>query len=137
MKANLKKISLALFCIYLVAVAALCFLRPSSLPEMNIKTFLGLPIDKVLHFLMFLPYPAIAYIAFRPENRRKWLHLLVLLAVFAAGIGLAMTTEKLQGLSEYRAYEVTDFYADILGMECCTIATALYIIFRRDKKDNR
>lgn len=136
MKLEGRYIWIGILCAYFAAVMVLCLIRPEYIPDVEIRIW-NIPADKILHFLMFLPYPAIAYIAFRPENRRKWLHLLVLLAVFAAGIGLAMTTEKLQGLSEYRAYEVTDFYADILGMECCTIATALYIIFRRDKKDNR
>ena len=60
---------------------------------------------------------------------------MVLFAVFATGIGLAMGTEQLQGLSEYRSYEIEDFYADILGMECSTFLTALCIIFRKDRKN--
>lgn len=60
---------------------------------------------------------------------------MVLFAVFAIGIGLAMGTEQLQSLSEYRSYEVEDFYADIFGMECSAFLTALYIIFRKDRKN--
>ena len=86
MKANLKKISLALFCIYLVAVAALCFLRPSSLPEMNIKTFLGLPIDKVLHFLMFLPYPVLSGMSFMDREYPLPRNIFILLVIGRAHV---------------------------------------------------
>ena len=132
MKLGGRYIWIGILCVYFATVLVLCLIRPEYIPDAEIRIW-GIPADKILHFLMFLPYPVIAYTAFRPESGRKWLHLLVLLAVFAVGIGLAMATEKLQGLSEYRAYEVTDFYADVLGMECCSIATALYIIFRKEK----
>ena len=114
----------------------LCLMRPGTIPEMSSELW-GIPMDKIAHFLMFFPYPVIAYITFKPDDRRNWPHLLVLLAVFSTGIGLAMGTEKLQGLSEYRSYEVTDFYADVLGMELSTFLVALYIIFRKKRKDYR
>ena len=80
---------------------------------------------------MFFPYPIIAYRTFRPAFSSRWAHLLVLAAIFAAGTGIAMGTERLQGMSEYRSFEMEDFYADILGMECSAVITALCIIFRK------
>jgi VanZ family protein len=119
-----------LLCVYFAAVLCLCLFRPENLPEMN-QVFLGIPIDKVAHFLMFLPYPVLAYLTFRPEDGRRRIRLIVLLSVFAMGIALAMGTEKLQGLSEYRSFEIEDFYADVLGMECSAFIMALLIIFRK------
>lgn len=130
MKLERRHIWFGILCVYFAAVLLLCLLRPESFPEASIYIW-GIPLDKIAHFLMFLPYTVIAYIAFKPESERKWIHLLVLLAVFAAGILLAMGTEKLQGLSEYRSYEITDFYADVFGMECSAFLTFLYIIFKK------
>ena len=129
-----RTISLILFCIYIIAVAYLCFAKPEDMPSVEIS-FFGLPIDKVAHFLMFLPYPCIAYTAFMPAECGRTRHLMVLIAVLAAGTGLAMGTERLQGLSEYRSYEIGDFYADVIGMAVSGIITAVYIITRKDKTD--
>lgn len=124
-----------ILCVYFAAVLFLCLMRPESIPQISLDLW-GIPTDKAAHFLMFFPYPVIAYITFRPESNRKVLHLMVLIAVFATGIGIAMGTEQLQGLSEYRSYEITDFYADVLGMECSAFLTALFIIFRKERKHN-
>ena len=127
---------MGILCVYFAAVMFLCLMRPGTIPEMSSELW-GIPMDKIAHFLMFFPYPVIAYITFKPDDRKNWPHLLVLLAVFAIGIGLAMGTEKLQGLSEYRSYEVTDFYADVFGMECSAFLVILYIFFRKKSKDYR
>lgn len=130
MKLGRRHIWLGILCVYFIAVLFLCLIRPESIPEASIDLW-GIPMDKIAHFLIFLPYPFIAYLAFKPRNHKKWLHLLVLLAVFTAGLFLAIGTEKLQGLSEYRSYEITDFYADVFGMECSTFLTAICIILRK------
>ena len=52
-----------LFGLYLVAVAVLCFARfPES--EDVPKSLLGIPMDKIVHFLMFFPFPVLTYLAF-------------------------------------------------------------------------
>ncbi len=134
MKLKRRHIWAAVLCCYFAAVLTLCLARPEHTAFLN-KSLWGIQMDKIGHFLMFLPYPVIAYIAFRPETGKRWRHILVLLAVFGAGVGLAMGTEQLQGLSDYRSYEIEDFYADVLGMECSAFVTALYIIFKKDKTD--
>lgn len=130
MKLERRHIWYGILCVYFAAVLLLCLIRPESLPEAGLDLW-GIPLDKIAHFLMFFPYPVIAYIAFKPESKRKWIHLLILFAVFTAGLFLAIGTEKLQGLSEYRSYEITDFYADVFGMECSAFLTFLYIIFKK------
>ena len=134
MKANLKKISLALFCIYLAAVAALCFLRPSSLPEMNIKTFLGLPIDKVLHFIMFFPYPVLSGLSFMYRRFSLGRNFLILLVLTIAGAGLAYGTEVIQRETGYRSYDMGDYIADMAGMAAGAILTLIFIIIQKTRK---
>lgn len=134
MKANMKKISLVLFCIYLAAVAALCFLRPSSLPEMDIRTFLGLPIDKVLHFLMFLPYPVLSSMSFMGREYPLPRNIFILLVLAVVGIGMAYGTELIQAQTGYRAYEMADFYADMTGIATGSMTVLAYLIHIRLKK---
>ena len=83
MEGRYKKIYIAIFCAYLAAVGLLCFLRPSSLPEMEVKTFLGIPIDKILHFIMFLPYPILAGLVFirRDSTAAYFIAMLMIIAV--------------------------------------------------------
>ncbi|MBO5815184.1 MAG: VanZ family protein [Bacteroidales bacterium] len=132
MKHRKRYIWAVILCCYFAAVIFLCLARPQHIPAVQTMIW-GIPTDKIAHFLMFLPYPVIAYIAFRPSGERKWAHLLVLTAVFAVGIGMAIGTERLQGLADYRSYEIEDFYADVFGMECSSLITALYIIIKKHK----
>lgn len=133
MKLRKRYIWILVLCVYFAAVMALCLIKPYPIPELS-REIWGIPLDKIVHFLMFFPYPIIAYIAFKPEDGRKWQHLLVLFALFTVGIGLAIGTEHLQGLTKHRSYDINDFYADVLGMECSAFLTALYILFRRSKR---
>ncbi len=131
MKRHTKIIWAALLIVYMAAVAYLCFMKPDDMPEIRPDLW-GIPIDKVVHFAMFFPFPALAYATFMPAGHRKFRHLLVLAVVSFAGVGLAMGTEHLQGLSEYRSYEIKDFYADALGMGCSAILTAVYILTKKN-----
>jgi len=130
MRLRKRHISLIAFCVYIAAVAYICFSKPEALPDFRPDLF-GIPFDKIVHFLMFTPYPPLAYLAFRPSDEKKWLHLAILTVIFFTGTGLAMGTEKLQGFSEYRSFEMEDFYADVLGMEFSTLITAIFIIFKK------
>ena len=122
------------FCIYLAAVGVLCFIRPSSLPEMEIKTFLGLPIDKVLHFLMFLPYPVLSGLVFINREQKIPGITAIMLILAITGIGVAYGTEMIQAQTEYRSYEIADFYADLTGITAGTVLAASYVAYTRLKK---
>ena len=64
-------ISRILFAVYLVAVAVLCFGNFQSSEDVP-KDLWGLPMDKVVHFLMFFPLPVLAYLAFdRYQAKRR------------------------------------------------------------------
>ena len=134
MKGHLRILYIAAFCIYLVAVGVLCFIRPSSLPEMDVKTFLGLPIDKVLHFLMFLPYPVLSGLVFINKDQKLSAAATIMLILAITGIGVAYGTEMIQSQTGYRSYEIADFYADMTGIAAGIILAASYIAYTRLKK---
>ncbi len=106
-------------------------MKPDGLPEMS-PCILGIPMDKVAHFIMFFPFPILSYQAFMPDTPKKGVHLLVLLVLFTAGLGLAAGTEQIQGLLGYRSEDVKDFYADFIGISSSTVLTMVYILIKRD-----
>ena len=134
MEGRYKKIYIAIFCAYLAAVGLLCFLRPSSLPEMEVKTFLGIPIDKILHFIMFLPYPILAGLVFirRDSTAAYFIAMLTIIAV--TGICISYGTEVIQAHTGYRSYEIADFYADLTGIATGSMTAMAYFICTRLKK---
>lgn len=133
MKPDIKKLSIPVFCLYLTAVALICFLKPSSLPEVDIKTFLGLPIDKCLHFLMFLPYPVLASMVFMRDSNGFFINIVTLVILMMVGTGISYGTELIQAQTGYRSYEIADFYADVIGIATGSVAVAAYLIHTRLK----
>ena len=134
MKGGLKKLYIAAFCIYMAAVALLCFMNPSQLPEMEVKTFLGLPIDKVFHFLMFLPYPILSSLSFITRGTGTSKNMTILIVLIILGIGISYGTEVIQAHTGYRSYDLGDFYADMTGIAAGTIFTVVYIAYTKLKK---
>lgn len=102
-----------IFALYVCAVLFCCFWRFESLPEVG-RSFLGIPADKVVHFIMFLPWPALAWLAF-PRNRG-------IAAIFLSGCVFAALTEAGQSLTSYREGDTLDLLADILGLTVGCIA---------------
>ncbi len=88
------------FCVYIAAILVLCLMKPDDLPQPEIYLF-GLPVDKVVHFLMFLPFPVLVYMMFFEETRKKWQELLILAGGMALGLCAAFGTEFLQSLTQY------------------------------------
>lgn len=134
MKGRLKNIYAAAFCIYLIAVGVLCFISPSNLPEMDIKTFLGIPIDKILHFLMFLPYPILAGMVFIRSDCSLGCGTAILAVLAMTGIGISYGTEVIQAHTGYRSYEIGDFIADMTGIAAGSILVFTYLTYIRLKK---
>ncbi len=134
MKGRLKKTYIIVFCIYLAAVGVLCFMNPSDIPEIGLQTFLGIPIDKILHFLMFLPYPILAGLSFMNSRIGLIRNLIILTAIIITGIGVSYGTEVIQSHTEYRSYEINDFYADLTGIATGSLLAAAYITYTTLKK---
>lgn len=127
---NIKRISLVLFCVYITAVILLCIIRTNNIPELP-PSFLGIPIDKVAHFLMFLPFVILSYSSFSPTEKGFLRKLSVLGIFLLLGFIFAFATEKLQATTGYRSYEVLDLVADGAGLICGSIITLGYIIKKR------
>ena len=100
-------------------VAAVMFLILFDFSDINMSevptTILGVPTDKIAHFLMFLSFPIIIGI-YRIYHRRIKLlqHNIVILTL---GVAFAITTELLQlSLTSYREFDMYDIVADICGI---------------------
>lgn len=127
---GLKKrhMAILLFAIYLAAVAYLCFLKPGSIPTLP-QFIYGIPTDKIIHFIMFLPYPLLAFISFRPDRGGLKAKFIVFAAILAAGAAMAMGMERLQ-IAAGRNYDIMDFYANLAGMAAGAAITTVFILTR-------
>jgi VanZ family protein len=118
------------FCLYIAALCYLCFARPDGVPSIEIN-FFGIPIDKVVHFLMFLPFPFLAFKAFESENLKNGRHIILFLGITAAGAALATLTEFIQGYLTYRSEDTYDLLSDYMGLSTGVVVLIIYLIFRR------
>ena len=110
-----------LFFLYLAAVAFLCFMHVDKLPEVQ-KFILGIPTDKIAHFLMFLPFPILAYLAYDHLTNTLSHAFLFALATLIVGVLMAYGTEYVQGKLPYRSMDINDFKADALAIALSTVA---------------
>lgn len=104
------------FYLYLIAIAVLCFGKFSSLPSVS-NTILGIPTDKVVHFLMFFPFPILAFLAYDRFTGTVKSVIIFAVVTLLAGCLIAAGTEIGQAyLTEYRSGDPTDFLADFLAL---------------------
>jgi VanZ family protein len=127
------------FLLYMAAVLYLCLAKPEDLPQTELYLF-GIPLDKAAHFLMFLPFPILAYSTLWKRDRKAWTDIAILIIVLGIGIGLAFLTEHLQALTQYRSSDIKDIYADMAGLAAGSIIVLTNIIFKsgrsRKQTDN-
>ena len=128
-----KQISLVLVCLYIAAVAFLCFSQGEQLPELP-KSWFGLLSDKVAHALMFFPFTILGYLSFTSEENSTLRKVIMLATLIAIGSGMAYATESIQRMLGYRAYEISDMKADMIGLGTGTIISIMFIIFSIKKK---
>ena len=122
-----------LFVLYLAAIAFLCFMHADKLPDMQ-KTFLGIPADRVAHFLMFLPFPILAFLAYDHVTGNIWKALLFAALTFAVGAGIAWGTEYIQGLLPYRSRDLADLKADLLALAVSTVGVFIIDVVNLPKR---
>lgn len=118
---------IVLFLAYVAAVAWLCFgtFKPDpSIP----RTIFNIPTDKVVHFLMFLPFPILGTIAFDFRSWWRALSIMTILANLAA-----FTFEQLQSrITTVRITDPTDLNANFLGISLgLLIAIIIGLAIRR------
>lgn len=127
---NFKRIAFVLFCIYIIAVVLLCVIHTDNMPELP-KYFLGIPMDKVAHFIMFCPFAVLGYCAFYPTRTEFWRKLAVLGILIILGCVFAYSTERLQAMTSYRSYELIDMAADGIGIISGAVGTLIYLLTKR------
>lgn len=127
-----KHISVIILCAYVAAVAVLCFMKGDNIPSMEFS-ILGIPSDKIAHFMMFVPFPFLTYYTFRTADKIFRKDLTVLLVSLLAGAGFAAGTERIQSMLEYRSGDIMDLAADMTGLLFGCIITIIYmtIIYRK------
>lgn len=123
-------ISAVLLCLYIAAVAFLCFSKPEDMPQIA-ELWFGLPSDKVAHFLMFCPYPLLSYLVFASEDRNIWKKVALMGIIMVSGLGIAIGTEQIQVQLTYRSAELKDFYADAAGLAFGMVCTIVYMFFEK------
>lgn len=124
-----------LFFLYLMAIAFLCFMHVDKLPDVQ-KFILGIPTDKVAHFLMFLPFPILAYLAYDHLTNKVWSAILFALATFVIGCLLAYGTEYVQGRLPYRSMDIKDFKADALALAISSVFVFIIDVTHLKKRKN-
>lgn len=125
-----RKISIVLFCTYIAAVILLCLIKTDNFPELP-KIFLGIPLDKLTHFIMFFPYTILGYCSFHPADAVFWRKAAVVAVILVTGGTLAFSTERLQAMTSYRSFEIMDMAADGCGLAAGAVLTLIYIATTR------
>lgn len=119
-----------LFLIYLGLVLWCCFGNFSGLPQVE-KEMFGFPTDKVVHFIMFLPFVFLGYMSFASRPKSRFQGILLVLAALVAGSLMAVATEIGQSLTSYRTGDEWDFVADALGLCATTLFTLALVLFKK------
>jgi len=117
--------ALLLFILYLCAVAYCCFGHFNDLPQLGRDSLWGIPMDKIVHFLMFFPFPIFCYAAFRPQSRKAWRILVAVAIVLVVGCAVAAGTEIGQSFTTYRSGDAMDFLADFTALAGASVLTLL------------
>ena len=118
--AKARKIFRILLILYLISILVLCFANLSSLPDVS-NTLFGIDIDKVAHFLMFLPFPALFLLSFEGKTYA------LIGAGILAGLFVAGMTEWVQSFLTYRSMDFADFIADTIGLVSGAVLTGIAV----------
>lgn len=128
-----KKIGITAIILLIVYILiSLYFLLTAVSLGLSNKLFC-IPIDKVLHFLMFIPYPILFWmiIRYNSNNYRKKISTYLLIFLISAIIGAA--TEIMQSFNNIpRDGDIKDLVAD-----SCGIAVTLLILWILEDKIDR
>ena len=119
--------------LYVVAVAYLCFANFHKLPEVP-KTILGIPMDKLVHFCMFFPFPILAFFGYDKLTETPLQALAALLCICAFGGIFAGLTEIVQGMLPYRSQDLHDYGADLLAIGASGLLVFVYDVSKMKKK---
>ena len=120
------------FAAYILAVLVLCFARFPSSDDVP-SVFLGIPMDKLVHFLMFFPFPLLAYLAFDRYRERRGAAVPRVVAALACGCVFAAFTELVQTRLPYRSGDPADFQADAIALLAASVIVLIVILAKHKK----
>lgn len=129
-KRNIYRVLLVL---YLIAVCYLCFGNFSSVPKVS-PSFLGIPTDKIVHFLMFFPFPLLVFQSLGREGWSRRRSLFVTGLTFLGGLAIAGATEIGQSFTRHRSSDPLDFLADSVALAACSLIVILLILRNKHLK---
>ena len=111
-----------LFFLYLAAVLFLCFGKFDNTPSVELSF---LSVDKLAHFIMFFPFPILAFFAFDRYTESVKSTLLFVGIALVTGILVAVATEWGQAhFTEYRSGDPMDFLSDTLALFLSSVLVA-------------
>lgn len=119
--------------LYVFAVGFLCFANFHQMSNVP-KAFLGIPIDKVIHFFMFFPFPILAFFAYDRLTNTPWQALAALVSICAIGCAFAGLTEVIQDTLPYRTKDLHDFGADCLAVGLASILVFILDVSKMKKQ---
>lgn len=105
----------SLFFVYLIVILSIMIFTINTEDIKAPDLLFGIEIDKVVHFLVFLPYPFLLWLAF---NKRfiKHRNLFICFLIPLTGLLFAIATELLQSLNPTRDFDIFDILANILSI---------------------
>lgn len=119
--------------LYIIAVAYLCFANFNKLPDVPRK-FLGLEMDKIVHFCMFFPFPIMGFLAYGKKTKSKGESIALMITICAIGCIFAGLTEMIQGMMPYRTEDIRDYKADLIAIGISSLITLFADIYRHHKR---
>lgn len=119
--------------LYILAILVLCFANFSSVPNVQ-ETILGIPMDKLVHFLMFFPFPFLAYFAFDKHTETVRATLIFTGITLVIGCIFATATELGQArLTTWRSGDPKDLVSDFAAL----VLASVVVVFLDIRKQRR
>lgn len=137
MQLTLQKLSFILLVAYIALLCILCFADFSYIKNAP-NYILGVPTDKIVHFLMFLPFPILIYFSFGRKCKKNICAAIFSIVTMICGCLFAGATEIGQRLlTTYRSCDTGDFIADGIAITigCILILIADLCRIKNEVKD--
>ena len=118
-------IAVVVWVLYICAVLVLLLGKFSSSPDIP-KEMMGIPMDKIVHFLIFLPSVILTYMTFFHRDMTSKKVTSMLLIAFFSALAVAAASEIAQFFLPWRQGEPMDFAADCIGV-VLSVLIALFV----------
>ena len=119
--------------LYIATVAYLCFANFDKIDHVP-RSLFGIPMDKIVHFCMFFPFPILGFYAYDKYTETPWQALAAVVSVCAFGGIFAGLTELVQGTLSYRSQDIRDFRADCIAIGISALLVFLYDLYKMKKR---